>query len=58
MRTMNLASIESENARKNFYRTPPALADKLMQGIDWNFAQSVLEPSAGNVDLARVAAND
>lgn len=57
MRTMNLASIENENARKNFYPTPPALADKLMQGIDWNFAQSVLEPSAGKGDLARVAAN-
>lgn len=57
MRTMNLASIENENARKNFYPTPPALADKLMQGIDWNFTQSVLEPSAGKGDLARVAAN-
>ena len=57
MRTMNLASIENENARKNFYPTPPALADKLTQGIDWNFAQSVLEPSAGKGDLARVAAN-
>lgn len=57
MRTMNLASIENENARKNFYPTPPALADKLMQGIDWDFTQSVLEPSAGKGDLARVAAN-
>ena len=57
MRTMNLASIENENARKNFYPTPPALADKLMQGIDWYFTQSVLEPSAGKGDLARVAAN-
>ena len=57
MRMMNLASIENENARKNFYPTPPALADKLMQGIDWNFAQSVLEPSAGKGDLARAAAN-
>ena len=57
MRTMNLASIENENAWKNFYPTPPALADKLMQGIDWNVAQSVLEPSAGKGDLARVAAN-
>lgn len=57
MRTMNLASIENENARKNFYPTPPALADKLMQGIDWNFTQNVLEPSAGKGDLARAAAN-
>lgn len=56
MRTMNLASIENENTRKNFYPTPPALADKLMQGIDWNFAQSVLEPSAGKGDIARAAA--
>ena len=56
MRTMNLASIENENARKNFYPTPPALVDKLMQGIDWNFAQSVLEPSAGKGDIARAAA--
>lgn len=47
----------TDRARSTFYPTPEALADRLMQGIDWNFVQSVLEPSAGKGDLARVAAN-
>lgn len=49
-----LKNVESERARATFYPTPEALADKLLEGIDWNFVQSVLEPSAGKGDLANV----
>lgn len=41
-----------DRARKTFYPTPVALADKMMDGIDWHFVSSILEPSAGRGDLA------
>ena len=44
---------ETDNAQKNFYPTPQSMIDKMLSGIDWNFVQSVLEPSAGKGDLAR-----
>lgn len=47
-----LNAAESERAKKSFYPTPEAVADKLLEGIDWNFIESVLEPSAGKGDLA------
>lgn len=46
----------SERARKTFYPTPEALAEKLLQGVRWAFVESVLEPSAGKGDLARYVA--
>lgn len=48
-----LEATESRRAQDTFYPTPKALADKLLEGIDWRFVQSVLEPSAGKGDLAR-----
>lgn len=47
---------ESERAKKTFYPTPEALAKKLLEGLDWCFVESILEPSAGKGDLARVCA--
>ncbi|MCL2220802.1 MAG: DUF4942 domain-containing protein [Oscillospiraceae bacterium] len=35
-----------------FYPTPNHIADKMLEGIDWNEVKSVLEPSAGKGDLA------
>ena len=49
-------NVESSRAQATFYPTPEALADKLLEGINWYFVQSVLEPSAGKGDLAMVAA--
>lgn len=43
-------------AHKGFYPTPPALADKLLSGIDWQYIETVLEPSAGKGDLVKAAA--
>ena len=44
--------VESSRAQATFYPTPRALADKLLEGINWHFVHSVLEPSAGKGDLA------
>lgn len=45
---------ETENSRKNFYPTPLTLINKMLEGIDWNFVSSVLEPSAGKGDIAQI----
>ena len=34
-----------------FYPTPPALAEKMLEGIDFNLCPNVLEPSGGKGDL-------
>ena len=47
-----LENVESSRAQATFYPTPEALADKLLEGIDLRFVQSILEPSAGKGDLA------
>lgn len=52
-----LDATESRRAQETFYPTPEALADKLLEGIDWRFVQSVLEPSAGKGDLAKAVVN-
>lgn len=46
----------TDRARSTFYPTPQALADKLLEGINLHFIQGVLEPSAGNGDLANAYA--
>lgn len=47
---------DSERAQKTFYPTPEPLAKKLLEGVDWGYVESVLEPSAGKGDLAKVCA--
>ena len=39
-----------------FYPTPPALAEKMLEGLDMNFVSTVLEPSAGKGDLVTAIA--
>ena len=43
--------ITTDEAQKGFYPTPPDIADKLLAGIDWEYIESVLEPSAGKGNL-------
>ena len=43
--------ITTEEARQGFYPTPAAVADKLLEGMDWLKLATVLEPSAGKGDL-------
>lgn len=48
--------VTTEEAKKGFYPTPPKLAEKLLEGINWGYIDSVLEPSAGKGNLVNVAA--
>lgn len=34
-----------------FYPTPETLLDKVFEGFDWNYVESILEPSAGKGDI-------
>lgn len=51
-----LKNVESDRARDTFYPTPETLVDKLVEGINWHFVESILEPSAGKGDLAMAIA--
>lgn len=49
---MNLTEIiTTDEAREGFYPTPQAVAEKLLEGVDWLRQCTVLEPSAGKGDL-------
>lgn len=48
--------ITTAEAEKSFFPTPLALADKLLEGIDWDYICNVLEPSAGKGDLLKAIA--
>ena len=43
--------ITTEAAQEGFYPTPPSVAEKLLDGIDWDMIETVLEPSAGKGNL-------
>ena len=56
---MNVQTITvTQEAIKGFYPTPPELADKLLAGIDWDYIETVLEPSAGKGDLVKATAKN
>jgi hypothetical protein len=50
--TTTLTTTEGLN---QFYPTPAKLADKILEGVDWEMVDSVLEPSAGKGDLIYAA---
>ena len=52
-----ISRLETDEARKNFYPTPPALIEKLLDGIDWYTVGCALEPSAGKGDIALAVAH-
>ena len=43
--------ITTAEARQGFYPTPPAVIDKLLEGIDWYKIENILEPSAGKGNI-------
>lgn len=43
--------ITTEEARKGFYPTPPSVAERMLEGVDWDMVNTILEPSAGKGDL-------
>ena len=56
---MNITDIIStEEARDGFFPTPADVADKLLDGVDWDMISNVLEPSAGKGNIVdRIAEN-
>lgn len=49
-------TVQTQEAQKGFYPTPPALAEELLCGIEWEKVQNVLEPSAGKGNLVDAVA--
>ena len=45
MKAKHLAEIPDND--KQFYPTPPSVAERMLSGIDWRYIQTVLEPEAG-----------
>lgn len=49
-------TVQTQEAQKGFYPTPPALAEELLSGIQWETVRCVLEPSAGKGNLVDAVA--
>lgn len=45
--------VSTAEAEHGFYPTPPDVAEKMLDGIDWMMVSTVLEPSAGKGNLVR-----
>lgn len=53
---MKITDMTVTQGNDQFYPTPPALAEKMLEGLDMNFVSTVLEPSAGKGDLVTAIA--
>lgn len=51
-----LSAVETGSAKKNFYPTPGALAERMLLDVDPSMYSAILEPSAGKGDLAQAIA--
>ena len=49
----NVLKIVENEQTSEFYPTPQSLVEKMLQGIDWNYINTILEPSAGKGDILR-----
>lgn len=49
----NVLQIVENEQTSEFYPTPQSLVEKMLQGVDWDFIQTILEPSAGKGDILR-----
>lgn len=54
---MTIKRLTMTEGNDQFYPTPPELAEKMIAGIDWDYIDSVLEPSAGKGDLIQALLN-
>jgi len=45
--------VATPEAERGFYPTPPSVAEKMLEGIDWMKVSTVLEPSAGSGNLVK-----
>lgn len=49
----NILQIVEDEQTSEFYPTPQSLVEKMLEGIDWRFVHTILEPSAGKGDILR-----
>lgn len=52
----NILQIVENEQTSEFYPTPQSLVMKMLEGIDWNYIYTILEPSAGKGDILRAIA--
>lgn len=52
----NLLQVVENEKTSEFYPTPKSLVEKMLQGLDWDYIHTILEPSAGKGDILRVVA--
>lgn len=49
----NVLQIVENEQTSEFYPTPQSIVEKMLEGIDWNYIHTVLEPSAGKGNILR-----
>ena len=49
----NLLQIVENEQTSEFYPTPQSLVEKMLEGINWDYIHTILEPSAGKGDILR-----
>lgn len=49
----NVLDLVENVQTSEFYPTPPALVQKMLEGIDWDIIETILEPSAGKGDILK-----
>ena len=49
----NLMQLVENEETSEFYPTPPSLVEKMLEGIEWQYIHTILEPSAGKGDILR-----
>ena len=49
----NLLQYVENEETSEFYPTPQSLVEKMLEGIDWRYVHTILEPSAGKGDILR-----
>ena len=54
----NLMQLVGNEEKSEFYPTPKSLVEKMLEGIDWTYIRTILEPSAGKGDILREVAKN
>ena len=49
----NLMQMVENEQTSEFYPTPKNIVDKMLTGANWNYINTILEPSAGKGDILR-----
>ena len=53
---MEVIGYVEDRETSEFYPTPKALAERMLEGIEWDRVRTILEPSAGKGDLLKAVA--